>query len=251
MEEIYTTQNGITEEEETGLGAPAPLSVEEAQVNALSTLAATAADLSRAVSKIAAYVPTQWVDNSEPSINATRLMHIENGIRDATNAVNNAIDSITSLNSQVATINGSFTLEGSVNKNFTFGHNRDTPMYVKARDAENGFYQLTLHESGGDFSKQSDSWYILWQLATKSDLGNLPYGVYDLNNAIPNAFIATNGSTNLPELLHSNSVFCLQMKLGNDLYDAQLCFSFGADKIAIRRKANSTAWSDWKYFTAS
>jgi len=110
MEEIYTSKlaYGITNETQE----QEPLSLEEAQINALATLADTAGALSRAVSKIAAYVPTQWVDNSEPSITAARLMHIENGIRDATNAVNNAIDSITELNGRIKYITkGSFTIE--------------------------------------------------------------------------------------------------------------------------------------------
>ena len=34
-------------------------------------------------------------------------------------------------------------------------------------------------------------------------------------------------------------------------YEAQLAFGFGADKMAIRRKSNSSTWTSWKYFTAS
>lgn len=34
-------------------------------------------------------------------------------------------------------------------------------------------------------------------------------------------------------------------------FSAQLAFSFGSDKIAIRRKNGVDDWSDWKYFTAS
>lgn len=80
----------------------------EAKINALSALAETASSLSRAVNQIATYVPTQWVDNSEPSINATRLMHIENGIRDATNALNNAIDAVTANSTAINKINSDF-----------------------------------------------------------------------------------------------------------------------------------------------
>lgn len=35
------------------------------------------------------YIPTQWVDNAAPAINAANLNHLELGIKDATDAVIN------------------------------------------------------------------------------------------------------------------------------------------------------------------
>lgn len=44
---------------------------------------------------------------------------------------------------------------------------------------------------------------------------------------------------------------CMIIQNGAGMFRVQLAFSFGSDKIAIRRKANSNEWTDWRYFTAS
>lgn len=104
MKEVYTSNlDGTTEEmETTELTAQEASSLEDAQIEALSALADTASSLSRAVNTIANYTPTVWVDNSEPSINAARLNHIEKGIQDATAALNNAINAITAINGSLS-----------------------------------------------------------------------------------------------------------------------------------------------------
>ena len=76
-------------------------------------------------------------------------------------------------------------------------------------------------------------------------------GVADLNNppnyAILNTTIEPIG---LPSGLRSNGCLVIQQNLGAGNYTAQLAFSFGSDKIAIRRKVGTGSWSEWKYFTA-
>ena len=75
--------------------------------------------------------------------------------------------------------------------------------------------------------------------------------VTDLNNppnyAILNTQIRPIG---LPSGLMSNACLVIQQNLGEGNYAAQLAFSFGSDKIAIRRKSNTDSWTEWKYFTA-
>ena len=79
--------------------------LENAKIKALSALTDTAVQLSTAVSKISAYVPTKWVDNSEPYINANNLLHIENGIKSATDALNLAIDAINANSNAISELN--------------------------------------------------------------------------------------------------------------------------------------------------
>ena len=73
--------------------------------------------------------------------------------------------------------------------------------------------------------------------------------VYDLNNP-PSAFILNTGVNpkGLPDL-NGNSCCVIQHNPGNKAYSAQLAFSFGSDKIAIRRKKNAV-WTNWTYFSA-
>ena len=74
--------------------------------------------------------------------------------------------------------------------------------------------------------------------------------VANINN--PTRFTILNTGTEpigLPEL-NSNSCLVIQHNQGIGNYTAQLAFSFGSDKIAIRRKAGTDSWSEWKYFTA-
>lgn len=73
--------------------------------------------------------------------------------------------------------------------------------------------------------------------------------VHDLDNP-PNAFILNSGVNpkGLPNL-GGNGCCVIQHNPDGGAYTAQLAFSFGSDKIAIRRKKGSS-WSDWAYFSA-
>ena len=73
--------------------------------------------------------------------------------------------------------------------------------------------------------------------------------VSDLDNP-PAAFILNTdiNPKGLPEL-SSNGCCVIQHNPGSKTYTAQLAFSFGCEKIAIRTK-KSTSWSNWKYFSA-
>lgn len=73
--------------------------------------------------------------------------------------------------------------------------------------------------------------------------------VSDLDNP-PAAFILNTGINpkGLPEL-SGNGCCVIQHNPGSEAYTAQLAFSFGCEKIAIRTK-KSTSWSNWKYFSA-
>ena len=58
--------------------------------------------LASALAKIEAYVPTEYVDNSEPDIDAEHLNHAEQGIMRATNLLNAAVDVIQGQESRLS-----------------------------------------------------------------------------------------------------------------------------------------------------
>lgn len=58
--------------------------------------------LASALAKIEAYVPTDYVDNSEPDIDAKHLNHAEQGIMRVTNLLNAAVDVIQGQESRLA-----------------------------------------------------------------------------------------------------------------------------------------------------
>ena len=90
--------------------------------------------------------------------------------------------------------------------------------------------------------------------AALNELNSNRFSIYeknvsDLDNP-PAAFIL-NTSINpkgLPDL-GGNGCCVIQHNPGSKTYTAQLAFSFGGDKIAIRSK-KTDAWSGWAYFSA-
>lgn len=50
--------------------------------------------------------------------------------------------------------------------------------------------------------------------------------------------------------LGANGCIVFQQNPQNKSYNCQLAFSFGSNKLAIRRKNGGTTWSEWKYFIA-
>lgn len=58
--------------------------------------------LASALTKIEAYIPTEYVDNSEPDLDAEHLNHAEQGIMRVTNLLNAAVDVIQGQESRLA-----------------------------------------------------------------------------------------------------------------------------------------------------
>lgn len=91
-------------------------------------------------------------------------------------------------------------------------------------------------------------------LGAINELNSNSFSIYkkdvsDLDNP-PSAFILNTGVNpkGLPDL-GSNGCCVIQHNPGSKVYSAQLAFSFGSDKIAIRRKRD-TDWTNWTYFSA-
>ena len=83
-----------------------------------------------------------------------------------------------------------------------------------------------------------------------------PSAVGDLDHPPKSHFFVTVANPiGMPDL-GANACMVLQHNAGDDytVYNAQLAFSFGSDKIAIRRKYDTTSigeWTDWRYFNFS
>lgn len=91
-------------------------------------------------------------------------------------------------------------------------------------------------------------------LGALNELNSNSFSIYkkdvsDLDNP-PSAFILNTGVNpkGLPGL-GSNGCCVIQHNPGSKVYSAQLAFSFGSDKIAIRRKRDAD-WTNWTYFSA-
>lgn len=72
--------------------------------------------LAAALSKIETYVPTQYIDDGPPDIDADHLNHAEQAIMRVTNLANGAADAISALQSQVTQLNNNTDiLENRIN----------------------------------------------------------------------------------------------------------------------------------------
>lgn len=124
-----------------------------------------------------------------------------------------------------------------VNKKFTFGN---LWKWIAKKIVSEGISQLeTTNKTIPGAINELNSKTIYVNNVT--DLNNPP------NYAILNTKVNPIG---LPSGLKSNGCLVIQQNLGKGNYSAQLAFSFGSDKIAIRRKYNTNNWTEWKYFTA-
>ena len=66
--------------------------------------------LAAALSKIETYVPTQYINDGPPDIDADHLNHAEQAIMRVTNLANGAADAISALQSQVTQLNNNLTI---------------------------------------------------------------------------------------------------------------------------------------------
>lgn len=109
----------------------------QAEENTVSLASAQA--LADALTKIEAYTPTTWVDNSSPDIDAEHLNKPEQAIKRVTDALNSAVDVIKDLQSQVTKNSGAIS---DVNNNLSNTNSRlDTSLSSSVLD-----YALTLPE---------------------------------------------------------------------------------------------------------
>lgn len=126
--------------------------------------------LASALEKIEAYVPTEYVDNSEPDIDAEHLNHAEQGIMRVTNLLNAAVDVIqgqesrladaetkigtaaltggmTDLSSGLNTLISDFsnTIQNTQNGMLWFGNN---VAFIQSKPGNGNIYRLQIEENG-------------------------------------------------------------------------------------------------------
>ena len=154
--------------------------------------------LAAALSKIETYVPTQYIDDGPPDIDADHLNHAEQAIMRVTNLANGAADAIAALQSQVTQLNNNFQLVDNATR-FVAGSSEKSKAYLRTFDVSGRLFQLALSESGLLFSGYNgdygSSGKTLWEGVTKSDLTDslnhkkqiLPWSAYrDGNYPISN-----------------------------------------------------------------
>ena len=68
--------------------------------------------LAQSLSKIEAYIPTKYVNDDSPDLDADNLNHAEQGIKRVTDALNLAIDTINSQSDTIAQLNSDLEASG-------------------------------------------------------------------------------------------------------------------------------------------
>ena len=163
-------------------------------------------------------------------------------------AVNQAYDDMgDEFNPEVDYAVGDYTIRNNKVWKFTTAHPAGAwdESHVKATKILSEARELT--EKSGNIEK-----FVLDSAKIPTGLSLMALNVTDLDNPPRAYFLSTAiNPTGLPDLGGANSCFVIQQNplVGN--FNAQLAFSFGLDKIAIRRKVSSTTWTTWKYFSAS
>ena len=116
--------------------------------------------LASALAKIEAYVPTEYVDNSEPDLDAEHLNHAEQGIMRVTNLLNAAVDVIQGQESRLA------DAETKIGTAALTGGMTDLSSGLNAVNSN-----LTLKANG----------YIVM---SNLDLNSIEFGIYLVTNAV-------------------------------------------------------------------
>lgn len=116
----------------------------QAEENTVSLASAQA--LADALTKIEAYTPTTWVDNSSPDIDAEHLNKPEQAIKRVTDALNSAVDVIKDLQSQVTKNSGAISdvnnnlSNGSVKSYFSPHKNNEADLCKGYNNSDGVFY---------------------------------------------------------------------------------------------------------------
>lgn len=178
----------------------------QAEENTVSLASAQA--LADALAKIEVYIPTTWVDNSSPDIDAEHLNKPEQAIKRVTDALNSAVDVIKDLQSQVTKNAGDISTVNNNLSKWRLGHSSNyflvgndtsgSKLYLATGQNYNDFYQLYADEDYLRFGKQSGgNWTECWRAALKSDL--IGRSIYVAKNSGTQNFnIGNNGILFIP-----------------------------------------------------
>lgn len=126
--------------------------------------------LAAALNKIETYVPTQYINDGPPDIDAEHLNHAEQAIMRVTNLANGAADAISALQSQVTQLNSDFKARDA---SLEIGQvERGAFIYLRNK-VTNNLLMLRLNEDDKKLAFNSEvdgQWGTETELVTKSDL---------------------------------------------------------------------------------
>ena len=126
--------------------------------------------LAAALSKIETYVPTQYINDGPPDIDAEHLNHAEQAIMRVTNLANGAADAISALQSQVTQLNSDFSVYKYSSSKVEMSGQLDSIIeWLKSNTTKFFVYNYVRVEptdSDGYFG--NSSFDILWNLSSAS-----------------------------------------------------------------------------------
>lgn len=232
--------------------------------------------LAAALNKIETYVPTQYINDGPPDIDAEHLNHAEQAIMRVTNLANGAADAISALQSQVTQLNsdlGNTTkflrtdnidnaaktlwpkIEESSSYDFTWIPNSGTGITSGAQARVIGFYSNNNYESQmvltyltsapiSQREKINGSWGKWKVFVTKSDLFSNVALVTDVHNIGKSClFRAEYGSANTPtsDLGYIGISVCV----GSN-WKFVICSPYSGGKLFFDSVNTSGSWIGWK-----
>nr|DAM96547.1 MAG TPA: hypothetical protein [Caudoviricetes sp.] len=126
--------------------------------------------LAAALNKIETYVPTQYINDGPPDIDAEHLNHAEQAIMRVTNLANGAADAISALQSQVTQLNNNFSVYKYSSSKIEMSGQLDSIIeWLKSNTTKFFVYNYVRVEptdSDGYFG--NSSFDILWNLSSAS-----------------------------------------------------------------------------------
>ena len=139
--------------------------------------------LAAALNKIETYVPTQYINDGPPDIDAEHLNHAEQAIMRVTNLANGAADAISALQSQVTQLNSDLTISDA--KMAVERNSKGVYLMLRNKITNNRLF-LLLDEGTKKLvldSEISGEWTGADPIVTKSDLQSdwIPLAPYYVN----------------------------------------------------------------------
>lgn len=202
--------SSTTDTEENGAGENTTTEIATDPANDPATLeSALLVSTYAALNKLAEYVPTEYVNNSEPDLDAEHLNNTEQGLLRVTNLLNGAVDVINDLQTTVAqqasaieTLNSNLSNFQSENAKLVIGKVDNGPYMYLINKITNSLLMLRMNEEDKSIAvnaQTNGAWGSEKLLATKDYLGVTQYngvGYISLSGKLSNIgeWVKNNGT---------------------------------------------------------
>ncbi|WP_317399863.1 hypothetical protein [Anaerotruncus colihominis] len=203
--------------------------------------------LAAALNKIETYVPTQYINDGPPDIDAEHLNHAEQAIMRVTNLANGAADAISALQSQVTQLNSDFKARDA---SMEIGQvERGAYIYLRNK-VTNNLLMLRLNEDDKKlvFNSEVDGqWGTETEFVTKSDLDKGQFVVKVEENIQK---VITSQSDIVRGTLPSQMKDCAYAAIGfSDTIDNELSIVVDGNSIIVSpKKTNNAVTINWFQF---